>query len=181
MNNELAYYCTLADMNISVDQLKDTYEAPFSSESAASIELFVEFYNKYLKVVFDDCVFYQDSAAFEVKGKPSWKLYGWYKKHIDAMIDIKAWYEANRAALLSNEMKSTSTTKSSDTPQDGTDYTDDYPTTQMNVENSTQSKDNISFLNGLAKKYHNYMADFVTSFVKECGLYWDVEMPNTGG
>lgn len=87
------------------------------------------------------------------------------------MVDIKAWYTTNKDKLLANALTTSSTTKSSDTPQDGSDYTDNYPTTQVNVENSAQSRDNLNFLNSLAKKYHNYMDDFVTLFVKECGLY----------
>ena len=150
-----------------VSEFKSLYPQ-FSSESNDDVSTFLSFYSTYLHP-YDKCIFY--SSYVEDDGWAGYKLYGWYKKHIEAMVDIKAWYDTNKATLLSNEIKSTSTTKSSDTPQDGTDYTDNYPTTQMNVENSAQSKDNISFLNGLAKKYHNYMADFVVLFVKECGLY----------
>lgn len=162
-------------MNISVNELMKEYDAPFENEDSTQVSLFVDFYNTYLKVMFDDSIFFEDGDDFAITGKPSWKLYGWYKRHIDAMSDIKAWYEANRADIISNEMVSKSSTKSSDTPQDGTDYTDDFPTTQVNVEASTQGKDNITFLNGLAKKYHNFMDDFVKLFIKECGLYWEVD------
>lgn len=170
-----SYYCTLGEMDISVNELMKEYQAPFDGEDSEQVSLFVDFYNTYLKTIYDDCIFFEDGDDFDITGKPSWKLYEWYKKHINAMTDIKSWYEANRDEIISNELTVKSSTKTSDTPQDGTDYTDTYPTTQVNVENNTQMKDNVSFLNNLAKKYHDYMDDFKTLFIKENGLYWRVQ------
>lgn len=172
----------LEDIDWTLDGLKVTgvSDTPFSQESDADINTFISFYMTYLQPQYDKCVFYQnedydysDSTTYEHEA--ILKLYGWYKKHIDAINDINNWYKTNRANLLNNEIKSSSKTKTSDTPQDGEDYTDTYPTTQANVENSMQSKDNISFLNSLVKKYHNYMNDFVALFLKECGVYYDTD------
>lgn len=171
-------------MDTYITQLKDVFTttdvstfktlySQFSSETDADVKTLLEFYDNYLHP-FDKCIFY--SSYEEDDTTYSYKLYSWFKKHIVAINDINTWYTNNKANILNNTLSSQSITKMSDTPQDGDDYTDDYPTTQSNVTNEAQSKDNISFLNSLAKKYHNYMDDFVVLFIKECGLYFDKEV-----
>lgn len=147
---------------------------PFEGESDKDIGTLISFYETYLAPMYSSCVFYQTYEENYLQGAVL-KLFSWYKKHIDAINDINEWYTTNRAKLLSNELVSTSKTKTSDTPQDGDDYTDSYPTTQANTESTTQSRDNVSFLSTLAKRYHNYMADFADLFCKECNLYYEPE------
>lgn len=167
----------LEDINWTTDGLKyvNGVQTPFANELNNDINTMISFYQTYLQPLYSKCVFYQSLETEEEVDQQyaaTLKLFNWYKKHIDAINDIKVWYDANRNSILSNEMKSISKTKTSDTPQDGEDYTDTYPTTQANVENTVQSKDNISFLNSLAKKYHNYMNDFAALFIRECGVYY---------
>lgn len=102
------------------------------------------------------------------------KLYHWFRKYIKSMKEIEEWYNTNRAKLLNNEIKTWSKTKVSDTPQDGEDYTDTYPTGQTNVENGGQVKDDLSYLMGLSKKYHNIMDDFALLFVKDNKLLYNI-------
>ena len=173
----------LEDIDWTPDGLKTVngVQTPFSQEEHADINTLISFYQTSLTPLYAKCVFYESMETPDTpitdadqQYKATLKLFNWYKKHIDAINDIKTWYAANRANILNNEMKSVSKTKTSDTPQDGEDYTDTYPTTQANVESTVQSKDNISFLNSLAKKYHNYMNDFVALFIRECGLYYSL-------
>ena len=169
---------TLGELDWTLNGLKSG--TPFSQETDSDINLLISFYQTYLMPKYQHCIFYQmwDEVFAEstYKYEATLKLYSWYKKHIDAMKDITAWYESNKASLLNNEIKSTTKTKASDTPQDGEDYTDTYPTAQTNVESTAQVRDNVSFLNSLAKKYHNYMSDFADNFVRECGVYYDREV-----
>ena len=171
-------------MDTYITQLKDVFTttdvtsfkslySQFSSESDDDVNTLLSFYSTYLHP-YDKCIFY--SSYEDDDTDYSYKLYNWFKKHIVAINDINTWYNTNKANILNNTMSSQSITKMSDTPQDGSDYTEEYPTTQSNVTNEMQGKDNISFLNSLAKKYHNYMDDFVVLFIKECGLYFDKEV-----
>ena len=168
------YITQLKDVFTTTDvtEFKSLYKM-FSNESDDDVNTIIKFYESWLHP-YDKCIFY--SSYDEEDSNQGYKLYNWFKKHIVAINDINTWYNTNKAELLKNTLSSQSITKMSDTPQDGSDYTEEYPTTQSNVTNEAQSKDNISFLNSLAKKYHNYMDDFVVLFIKECGLYFDKEV-----
>lgn len=179
MKNNIYIIC-LDDIDWSIDGFEKYYTSPFSTEDSSDVNFFINFYKTYIEPNYSECVLYEcqnwDEDDYNTYIPLAInKLYGWYKAHIDAMNDIKSWYESNRENLLSNQLTVISKTKTSDTPQDGTDYTDDYPTTQVNVESGTQVKDNVAFLSALAKKYHNYMTDFATLFIKELGIYFDVD------